>query len=41
MELPRELRAALTKAYSPDLAQLVTLAPELDLDLWPAARAGA
>ncbi|CAN5578884.1 sulfotransferase [soil metagenome] len=39
-ELGPELRAALTAAYAPDLAQLAALVPELDLDLWPAAQAG-
>jgi len=36
-ELGQELRAALTAAYAPDLAQLATLLPDLDLDLWPSA----
>ena len=40
VELRPELRAALTAAYAPDLAQLIALVPELDLDLWPTARAG-
>ena len=39
VELGDELRAALTAAYTPDLAQLATLVPELDLDLWPSTQA--
>lgn len=38
LELRDELRASLALAYSPDLAQLARLVPELDLDLWPSAR---
>ena len=41
VELGDELRAALTTAYAPDLAQLATLVPDLDLDLdlWPSVQA--
>jgi hypothetical protein len=35
--LPEALRAALAGAYAPDLEQLASLVPELDLSLWPAA----
>ncbi|MBA3851206.1 MAG: hypothetical protein H0X59_02415 [Chloroflexi bacterium] len=38
LEVGPELRAALSAAYAPDLAQLATLVPELDLDLWPCTR---
>lgn len=38
-DLPADLRAALARAYSADLAALPALAPEIDLTLWPTAAA--
>ncbi|MEO7118778.1 MAG: sulfotransferase domain-containing protein, partial [Candidatus Limnocylindrales bacterium] len=36
LELSADLRAALAVAYAPDLAELAALAPEIELERWPA-----
>ena len=38
IDLTPSLRAALLDGYAPDLERLRSLAPELDLSLWPSAR---
>jgi hypothetical protein len=38
IDLTQNLRKALLDGYAPDLERLRSLAPELDLSLWPTAR---